>query len=98
MQQSEPIIRDDDWGCTLIPLGENHMKALVMESIKQATRTKWQDGSHQATVCVVYDRVISGDEKLCNILKERLEENRHRIGVDAYKLFYGVELHSLLVE
>jgi hypothetical protein len=98
IQQSEPNIRGDDRGCSLVPPDENHVKTLVEEAIKQATRTKRPDGTHQATVCVVCDRVISGDEKVCNISKERLEENRHRLSVDTYESFYGTELHRLLVE
>jgi len=61
---------------TLNPPDENFKKSLVMKAIKQATRTKRPNGTHQATVCVVCDRVIIGEEKVCNISTERLEENR----------------------
>jgi hypothetical protein len=66
---------------TLNPPDENFKKSLVMKAIKQAIRTKRPNGTHQATVCVVCDRVIIGEEKVCNISTERLEENRHRISV-----------------
>ena len=68
---------------TLNPPDENFKKSLVMKAIKQAIRTKRPNGTHQATVCVVCDRVIIGEEKVCNISTERLEENRHRISVVA---------------
>ena len=83
---------------TLNPPDENFKKALVMKAIKQATRTKRPNGTHQATVCVVCDRVIIGEEKVCNTSTERLEENRHRISVVAYEEFYRKALHPLLVE
>jgi len=83
---------------TLNPPDENFKKSLVMKAIKQATRTKRPNGTHQATVCVVCDRVIIGEEKVCNISTERLEENRHRISVVAYEEFYRKPLHPLLVE
>mmetsp|Transcript_6664 Transcript_6664/g.8397 ORF Transcript_6664/g.8397 Transcript_6664/m.8397 type:complete len:142 (-) Transcript_6664:79-504(-) len=69
-----------------------------MKAIKQAIRTKRPNGTHQAIVCVVCDRVIIGEEKVCNISTERLEENQHRISVVAYEEFYRKPLHPLLLE
>eukprot|EP00985_Skeletonema_marinoi_P028897 scaffold26240_cov180-Skeletonema_marinoi.AAC.1 len=82
----------------LNPPDENFKKSLVMKAIKQVICTKRPNGTHQATVCVVCDRVIIGEEKVCNISTERLEENRHRISVVAYEEFYRKPLHPLLVE
>jgi hypothetical protein len=70
MQQS--VCRDndvlyDDGCCTLNQPDKNFKKLLIREAIKQATHTKRPDGMHQATVCVVCDRVIIGDEKVCII-------------------------------
>eukprot|EP00984_Skeletonema_dohrnii_P023481 scaffold12573_cov156-Skeletonema_dohrnii-CCMP3373.AAC.1 len=79
--------RDSDFNdnCfhTLNPPDENFKESLVMKAIKQVIRTKRPNGTHQATVCVVCDRVIIGEEKVCNTSTERLEENRHRISVVA---------------
>ncbi len=72
MQQS--VCRDndvlyDDVYCTLNPPDENFKKLLIRGAIKQATRTKRPDGTHQATVCVVCDRVIIGDER-CELYQQ----------------------------
>eukprot|EP00574_Skeletonema_japonicum_P012210 CAMPEP_0201716668 /NCGR_PEP_ID=MMETSP0593-20130828/2592_1 /ASSEMBLY_ACC=CAM_ASM_000672 /TAXON_ID=267983 /ORGANISM="Skeletonema japonicum, Strain CCMP2506" /LENGTH=165 /DNA_ID=CAMNT_0048206527 /DNA_START=90 /DNA_END=588 /DNA_ORIENTATION=+ len=55
------------------------------------------DGKHQATVCVVCDRLITGEEKVCLISKERLEKNRSRLSVQSYEDYFG-QMHPLLIQ
>jgi len=64
----------EDMFRTLNTPDENLKKLLIIEAIKQATRTKRPDGTHQAAVCVVCDRVIIGDEKVCNISQRDLRK------------------------
>eukprot|EP00984_Skeletonema_dohrnii_P022687 scaffold11781_cov86-Skeletonema_dohrnii-CCMP3373.AAC.1 len=69
-------------------------------SVDDTRDSVFKNETHQVKVCVVCDRVIIGEEKVCNISAERLEENRHRISVDVnvYEEFYRKTLHPLLVE
>eukprot|EP00985_Skeletonema_marinoi_P025535 scaffold18877_cov80-Skeletonema_marinoi.AAC.1 len=67
-------------------------------SVDETRDSVFKNETHQVKVCVVCDRVIIGEEKVCNISTERLEENRHRISVDVYEEFYRKTLHPLLVE
>ena len=80
LDDTRDSVFNDDCFHTLNPPDENFKKSLVMKAIKQAIRTKRPNGTHQATVCVVCE-VIIGEEKVCNISTERLEENRHRISI-----------------
>ena len=84
--------------CILKPPDKKLVESLVKKAIKEATRTQRADGNHQATVCVVCDQVIIGDEKVCMITKDKLKQNHHRISVEAYQNFYGTELHPLLIQ
>ena len=62
-------------------------------------RTKNEDGSHQALVCVVCDELIIGVEPFCWIDKEVLQgdNTKERLGVERYKTHYRVDLKDELV-
>ena len=67
------------------------MKPEIANSIKAAKeadqRTQNDDGSHQASVCIVCDEFIMGVEPLCWIDEEFLQsiENKDRLGVERYE-------------
>ena len=88
----------NDDRCILKPPHKKLVESLVKKAIKEATRTQRAGENHQATVCVVCDQVIIGDEKVCMITKDKLQQNHHRISVEAYQSFYGDELHRLLIQ
>jgi len=82
----------------LNPPTKEHIESLVQDAIKGVSHTMRADGKHQATVCVFCDRLIIGEEKVCLISKERLEENRSRLSVQSYDtkptVSYGYILNS----
>mmetsp|Transcript_21610 Transcript_21610/g.33878 ORF Transcript_21610/g.33878 Transcript_21610/m.33878 type:complete len:368 (+) Transcript_21610:693-1796(+) len=89
-------VRDSD-DSILDPPTKEHIESLVQDAIKQVKRTMRADGKHQATVCVVCDRLITGEEKVCLISKERLEKNRSRLSVQSYEDYFG-QMHPLLIQ
>ena len=80
----------------LKPPSESLKKDLVNKAITEVTRTRREDGTHKANVCVVCDRLIIGTEEVKEISKERLESNKDRISVDSYESFYYEDLNHLL--
>jgi len=97
MQQAENDVINDYDDIIPDPPTKEHIDSLVQEAIKQVTRTRRDDGSHQATVCVVCDCLIIGEEKVHLMPKERLENNRNRLSVETYEQNFG-EMHPLLIE
>jgi hypothetical protein len=95
-QLVDDVVEDDDEIIPDPPTKE-HIDKLVKDAIKQVTRTRRNDGSHQATVCVVCDCLIIGEEKVHQISKERLEKNRNRLSVETYEQNFG-QMHPLLIE
>ncbi|KAL7493250.1 hypothetical protein ACHAWT_002306 [Skeletonema menzelii] len=89
-------VRDSDDSIPNPPTKE-YIDSLVQDAIKAVTRTMRADGTHQATVCVVCDRFIIGEEKVHQISKQRLEQNRSRLSVQSYEEFYG-SMHPLLID
>ena len=81
-----------------LTLEEDELKQLTREGIAQATRTRRSDGNHQATVCVICDRVIIGTESIHLSSKDRILLNEKRLSVKTYEEFYGEQLHPLLVK
>jgi len=97
MQQEENDVINDYDDIIPDPPTKEHIDSLVQEAIKQVTRTRRDDGSHQATVCVVCDCLIIGEEKVHLMPKERLENNKNRLSVQTYEQNFG-EIHPLLIE
>ena len=88
---------DDIDDSSFEPPTTERVNSLVLDAMRQVTRTMRPDGTHQATVCVVCDRLITGEDKVCKISKERLENNRHRLSVETYEENFG-QMHPLLVQ
>ena len=74
--------------------------APIKAAKKADQRTKNEDGSHQANVCIVCDELIMGVEALCWIDEEFLQstENINRLGVARYSRHYILELKPELVK
>ena len=67
----------------------------LLTAAKEADqRTRNDDGSHQANVCIVYNQFITGVEPLCWIDEEFLRsvENKDRLGVARHEQHYRLEM------
>jgi 3-hydroxy-3-methylglutaryl CoA synthase len=74
------------------------LEKAIKEAIEVTTRTRRENDLHQATVCVICDRVIIGVEKIEQIAKQRLIDNQHRLSVEAFESFFDIELNPILKE
>ena len=71
----------------------------VKKAIAVATRTQRQDSKHQASMCIICDRLIIGVECICSLAKQRILENQHRLSVKTYEELYGGDkLNSILAK
>ena len=81
---------------TTVGPSKDEIEELVKDAIAQTIRTRRDDRSHQATVCVVCDRVIIGTEPVHMMTKERILVNEKRLSVKTYEDFYNNDMHPIL--
>ena len=71
----------------------------VKRGIKLVTHTYRGNNKHQASVCIICERLLIGIETLHKLHKERILEISHRLSVETYQEFYnGEELNPILVQ
>ena len=105
-KQRKSSSKVDDSGCQSnelnhVPNVSAHVvdcETVIKNGIKIATRTKRLEGDHQATVCVICDRFITGVEKVYMISKDIILQNKARISVQAFEAHFGMILNPIVVE